>query len=976
MLEYLERALWLLGRLHPAVVHFPIAFLLALSVYIILVFFKKTSANSRVISIILNIATISAIIASIIGLLNAYYQDFSGDLAETLFWHKYLGIAVTVILIITQLLIRVKAKFIDSPFFLSLLAAGSLLLIISTHFGSVMVHGGDYLLEPMRETLPAQTLITKQDKKELQNTNDKHAEKEEHQYTKLTNLPTPIQKVIDFDHDIKPIFEQSCAKCHLAGKKKGDLQLDSREKILKGGESGPAVVVGDSLNSLLVQLIAGADAERKMPKKASKLSDQEIGTIRAWIDQGLKWGKEIDDKKLAKVSVAPRRPELTPNLNPELNPIDNLLQPYYEKHGVTLSEDLNDALFMRRVSLDLVGLLPEAEQLKTFIQSREPGKREELVDSLLADDVNYAAHWITFWNDLLRNDYTGVGFTQGIRQEITDWLYKALLNNLPLDKFVQQLIKPSRETAGFMQGISWIGLVNPSERPELQAAQGIAQVFMGVNLKCTSCHDSFFEEWSLKDAYGLANAIGGKPLKAHECESPTSLIPAPSFLYPELGEIEAKAPRKVKREQLAKLVTSPQNGRFARAIVNRIWALLFGYGLIEPIDELDHKAWNADLLDWLATYFVEQNYDLKKLLRIIVTSNAYQRKALPLSEQPPKEYIFHAPYMRRMTAEQIQDAIFSLSTTVPPLTAGDLTRIINLVIPALEQRSKLQYVQGDLEQDSSLELKLDLKDSSTVWLSALAVRKGNTYRPVRESVGKKKKAANKPLLHLDWQYARLFDGKQNINIKDIASTKTYPWKTTAFTAGESELLPAFEITPNYYYQKLHRAPLFLAAYDFPKKGGRFEIGAKRAAESGKKPTKKVALTLFTGLPVRAGLLENTPLSINLGRPRREHVVSKRSAESGTLLALDLINGEELFILLKAAANKMLQSNKQNQLEDKLGDQLQDQLINKIYWQLLSRAPTTREMEIAKRHLNSNSKEDGLADLLWATLMSPEFIFIG
>src|SRR5690606_14313182 len=114
----------------------------------------------------------------------------------------------------------------------------------------------------------------------------------------------------------------------------------------------------------------------------------------------------------------------------------------------------SDEQFARRVWLDLIGLLPTPEELDSFLQDTRPDKRELLVRELLSRDVDYAEHWLTFWNDLLRNDYTGTGFITGGRTQISAWLYRALVTNMPYDQFARELIAPpTPESAGFIQGI-------------------------------------------------------------------------------------------------------------------------------------------------------------------------------------------------------------------------------------------------------------------------------------------------------------------------------------------------------------------------------------------------------------------------------------------------------------------------------------------------------------------------------------------
>ena len=197
-------------------------------------------------------------------------------------------------------------------------------------------------------------------------------------------------------------------------------------------------------------------------------------------------------------------------------------------------------------------------------------------------------------------------------------------------------------TEGFTKGIVWRGVVNASQTPEMQAAQNISQVFMGVNLKCASCHDSFINEWQLADAYGLASIYAERPLEMVECDRPTGKTAAMKFLYADLGSIDPAAPRGVRLEQLMHALVGPTNGRLARTIVNRLWARFMGRGLVEPVDDMEQAAWHPDLLDWLAEDLVAHGYDLKRTMAVILTSRAYQRVAVnpPAADEP---YVFRGP---------------------------------------------------------------------------------------------------------------------------------------------------------------------------------------------------------------------------------------------------------------------------------------------------------------------------------------------
>ena len=281
--------------------------------------------------------------------------------------------------------------------------------------------------------------------------------------------------------------------------------------------------------------------------------------------------------------------------------------------------------------------------MEAFVADRREDKRDRLVERLLADDRNYTEHWLSFWNDLLRNDYKGTGYIDGGRKQITHWLYSALLTNMPYDKFVAELVNPTPDSEGFTKGIVWRGVVNASQTPQMQTAQNIAQVFMGVNLKCASCHDSFINDLTLADAYGLAGIYADGPLEMVHCDKPTGQKAELKFLYPELGAIDPKADKPARLKRLAEIITQRQDARLTRTLVNRLWQRFMGRGLIEPVDDMEKAAWNPDLLDWLAEDFAAHNYDVKHLIRQILTSRAYQLPAVNLGEQQTAGFCLPRP---------------------------------------------------------------------------------------------------------------------------------------------------------------------------------------------------------------------------------------------------------------------------------------------------------------------------------------------
>ncbi|QJW92722.1 PSD1 and planctomycete cytochrome C domain-containing protein [Frigoriglobus tundricola] len=472
------------------------------------------------------------------------------------------------------------------------------------------------------------------------------------------------EKKTDFAHDVVPVLKARCAKCHTNGTYKGAFSLDTREDVLKS----KAAVPGKAARSELITRATSTDDDTRMPPpKAAPLTANEIAVLTKWVDDGLPWEPGFTFKPVTYVAPLKPRKVALPAARPGRDhPIDRIVDAYQAAHKVTAAPPLDDESFARRVSFDLIGLPPAASELEAFCASKGPNKRAELIKKLLAENRAYTDHWLAFWNDALRNEYRGTGYIDGGRKQITAWLYKSLLENKPYNQFARELINPNGDSEGFARGIKWRGAVNASQIVELQFAQNVGQVFFGANLKCASCHDSFIDSWKLDDAYGLAAVIADAPLPEFRCDKPTGRTAGPKFLFPELGTIDAAAPKPKRLEQLAALVTDPNNGRFTRTMVNRVWHRLLGRGLVHPVDVMGNKPWSEDLLDYLAVYFAEHNYDLKTLMEHITTSQTYQAKAVPLEKEVTGDaYVFRGPELKRLTAEQLIDAVWMLTGTAP-----------------------------------------------------------------------------------------------------------------------------------------------------------------------------------------------------------------------------------------------------------------------------------------------------------------------
>jgi hypothetical protein len=471
---------------------------------------------------------------------------------------------------------------------------------------------------------------------------------------------------VDFVHEVAPILKKHCSECHMDTKHKGGFAMNTREELMTENDDGFVLTPGKSKESLIMHLVTSDDEDERMPPKGPGLNEKEVAVLAAWINAGAPWEPGFTFKKRAyEPPLKLTRPKLPAPQNKREHPIDRILDAHLAKTKVARPASLDEAAFVRRVHLDLTGLLPTADALHAHLADKSPDKRTKLIHSLLNDNQAYASHWLTFWNDLLRNDYAGTGYIDGGRSQISQWLYRSLYENKPYNQFASQLIAPSKESAGFANGIKWRGEVSAGQTVPIQYAQSVGQTFLGINLKCASCHDSFTDQWKLTDSYGLAAAFSPEKIEIARCDKPTGKIAEPYWLYPELGKIDASKPPAERLKQVAELTTMRENGRFSRTIVNRLWHRLMGRGIVHPVDAMGTEPWNEALLDYLAIYLIEQNYDQKKVLAHICESQAYQAKTHTLASGDESKWTYAGPRAKRMTSEEFVDALWQLLGTAP-----------------------------------------------------------------------------------------------------------------------------------------------------------------------------------------------------------------------------------------------------------------------------------------------------------------------
>ena len=774
---------------------------------------------------------------------------------------------------------------------------------------------------------------------------------------------------IDFAHQIAPILREHCVKCHVGENKSGGFSVNTREELILGGDSGSPIDVENPAASLLIEYILSDDESIRMPPEGDRVPSEQIALLQRWIAQDLPWESGFSFVRLAyEPPLKPRTPDLPEALNHRQHPIDRIIDRYTLDHHRQPPPPIDDNTFLRRASLDLIGLLPEPDSVASLVASTEQNKRKLAIEQLLSDDVAYAEHWLTFWNDLLRNDYDGTGFITGGRQQISAWLYDALVQNKPYDQFVRELIAPpTNESRGFIDGIKWRGEVSAGQTVEIQFAQSVSQSLLGINLKCASCHDSFIDRWKLDEAYGLAAIYADKPLEIHRCEKPMGTMASAKWLFPELGDVDANAPAAERLKQLAALLTHPENGRLTRTIVNRLWHRMMGRGIVHPTDAMQTEPWNADLLDFLASDFAKNGHDLKHTLRLIATSQAYQSRCEVLPSSEPATYQYAGPRAKRMTAEQFVDTLWQITGTAPN---------------AIDAK----FVRGKIDSNQSPAAKIA---AEWIWSNDnRELPKPKVKRTFRKrfelSQGVEKGGI---VVSCDNAFVLYVDGKKIGEGQNWGAPESFLWENIA--PGQHEVLivgenqgdapnPAGLLAQIQFHEgadAIGTDSSWEWTDQLPSEEGEF------ASEPGNwKPAVAVALadvwapvngsfasslTKFqqgSDRMVRASLLKSDPLMRSLGRPNRDQIVSMRPNDLSTLEAIDLENGEQVADLIHRGALNLLKRDWSEPGE----------LVHWLFVQALSREPTSEELRVSLETLGSELTPRNVEDLVWAVVMLPEF----
>ncbi|HYV32728.1 MAG TPA: DUF1549 and DUF1553 domain-containing protein, partial [Candidatus Binatia bacterium] len=353
---------------------------------------------------------------------------------------------------------------------------------------------------------------------------------------------------------------------------------------------------------------------------------------------------------------------------PGNNFIDPLAYAHFQQLGLFPSDLCTDAEFLRRAKLDAVGLLPAPQEVRAFLDDPSPEKRHRFIAHVLEDPA-YADYWANKWADLLRPNPDRVGVKSVFI--LDQWLRESFRQNKPYDQLVREILLA--EGSNHRDGPA---VIYRDRREPAELTTMFSQLFLGTRLECAKCHHHPNEKWSQDDFYQFAAFFGAVKQKGAGLSPPISggtetfyFAPGGRVKHPVTGVVMSPCPpdgppatvgeTTDPRQDLADWLTAPDNPFFARAAVNRVWAVFFGRGLVEPVDDfrISNPCVNPALLSALASDFARHAYDFKHLLRTLMESRLYQLSSTPNESNLADTRNFSRAYRRRLPAEVLLDAV-------------------------------------------------------------------------------------------------------------------------------------------------------------------------------------------------------------------------------------------------------------------------------------------------------------------------------
>jgi len=510
---------------------------------------------------------------------------------------------------------------------------------------------------------------------------------------------------IDYRRDIEPILSVNCLRCHGPDEHEGGLRLDVKDRFLQGGDNGPVIEPGKGADSELVRRVSTDDTDERMPPEGKPLSGKQIALLRAWIDDGVPGLPENAPQAHASKHwafqpvVRPRLPD-DDNRDWARNAIDHFVLAKLDEQNVRPSAEAARETLIRRLSLDLLGVLPEWQRVERFANDERPEAYAQLVDELLASP-HFGERWGRHWLDLARYA-DSTGYESDKPREIwpyRDWVISALNDNMPFDRFVIEqiggdLLPNATKERVIATGFHCNAMLDPGVRWEsiVDRVNTTGSVFLGLTLGCAQCHShktdpvtqreffqlyAFFNDATVdtmelvltsqsNPSIQTANTLVMKhtPQKTHifvrgDPAQPGQEVTAgvPAFLH----DLNVEGKENPDRVDLARWLVAPDNPLTPRVTVNRIWQRYLGLGLVETESDFGKQTpapMHKDLLDFLASDFRSSGWNLKRLHRLIVTSATYRQSSdvrQDLLETDPRNALLARQQRLRLETEVIRD---------------------------------------------------------------------------------------------------------------------------------------------------------------------------------------------------------------------------------------------------------------------------------------------------------------------------------
>jgi hypothetical protein len=361
-------------------------------------------------------------------------------------------------------------------------------------------------------------------------------------------------------------------------------------------------------------------------------------------------------------------PELFSNFK-RRNFIDDLVLEKLATLNVPPSPACSDAQFIRRAFLDATGVLPKEKEVRQFLADESSDKREKLVDHLMRRS-EFVDYWAYKWSDLLL--VNSKKLRPAAMWAYYDWIRNNVSANTPWDQFAREIVTAQGSTLENGAGNFYVLHDDP-----LALTENISLAFLGMSINCARCHNHPMEKWTNDQYYGMANLFARVHFKTGRADGESVVFAADEgdLIQPLTGKPQPPRPldgeavpldsREDRRNALADWLVSRENPYFSRAIVNRVWANFFGAGLVENVDDLrvTNPASNEKLLFAAASYLADHHYDLRALMRAIMTSQTYQLSSAPLPENKADTRFYSHYYPKRLMAEVLLDAVAQVTGT-------------------------------------------------------------------------------------------------------------------------------------------------------------------------------------------------------------------------------------------------------------------------------------------------------------------------